>query len=108
MNPRKPTKEEKEALLDYLISSEAYDLGMVAEEVKSVFNNWMENAPVVVFDNYATESPGYKGKVLVLLPINDIYPEIVEIYVWHNGNITRIKDRDDIRQIEINNLLQGK
>ena len=105
MNPRKPTEEEKKELLEYLISEEGYGMGMVIrEEVESVLSTWINSDPLAVFDNYQTDYPGYTGKVLVILPTYDLYPEIVEIYVWDDGKITRVRNEEEMGRIVNKNL----
>ena len=59
---------------------------------------------MAVFDDYKTDYPGYHGKVLVVLPIYDLYPEIVEIYVWHDGKITRVRNEEEMGKIVDKNL----
>ncbi len=63
-------------------------------------NKWY----MAVFDNYQTEYPGYEGKVLIILPTHDLYPEIVEIYVWDEGKITRIRNEEEIEKLINKNL----
>ena len=104
MNPRKPTEEEKKELFEYLVS-EGFGMGTVTEEAtESVFNAWMNTAALAVFDNYQTDYPGYKGKVLVILPTYTLYPEIVELYVWHEGKITRVRNEEEMSKIVGKNL----
>ena len=104
MNPRKPTEDEKKELLGYLVS-EGYGMGMVTEEeVESVFSAWINTAPLAVFDTYQTDYPGYTGKVLVILPTYDLYPEIIELYVWHDGKITRVRNEEEMSRIVDKNL----
>jgi len=108
MNPRKLTKEEKKEFLEYLVS-EGYGMGTVTEEkIHGDLNAWLDTAPLAVFDKYQTEYPGYEGKVLVILPTYDLYPEIVEIYVWHDGKITRVKDEEEMDRIVEQNLDKRK
>ena len=96
MNPRKPTEEEKQQLLKYLQSTTQADLN----ETIDMF----DTLHIAVFDDYKTEYPGYDGKVLVLLPTYDLYPEIVELYVWHEGKITRVRNEEEFRKIVDKNL----
>ena len=109
MEPRKPTDEEKKELLEYLVSG-GYGMGMVTEEeVKEGFKNWVNTAPFAVFDSYQTDYPGYKGKVLVILPTYSLYPEIVEVYIWVDGKITRIRNEKEMNEIVDKNLkVRGK
>ena len=96
MNPRKPTREEKEQLLKYFqATGQSYE-----NETIDQFDKWF----IAVFDNYQTEYPGYDGKVLVILPTYDLYPEIVELYVWHEGKITRVRNEEEMGRIVDKNL----
>ena|SRR5258708_25349697 len=104
MNPRKLTKEEKKELLEYLVS-EGYGMGTGTEDpVLGDLTTWIDAAPLAVFDNYQTDYPGYEGKVLVILPTYDLHPEVVEIYVWDEGKITRIRNEEDINKLIVKNL----
>ena len=103
MNTRKPTREEKEQLLKYFQANGQSDWNETIDQ----FDTWY----IAVFDDYLTEYPGYegKGKVLVILPTYDLYPEIVEIYVWHEGKITRIRNEEEMSNIVDKNLkVRGK
>src|SRR4051812_22597635 len=93
MEPRKPTEKEKEELFAYLISEEGFGLGMVTEEeVKEMFAEWMNTAPAAVF----AISSGYAEKVLVILPKDaPLSPGVVEVYIWHEGKITRMRNEED-------------
>jgi hypothetical protein len=96
MNPRKPTEEEKQQLITYFQEN-----GLIYEpETIETFDTWY----IAVFDDYQFDYPGYHDKVLVILPTHYIYPEIVEIYVWHEGKITRVMNEEDINRIIDENL----
>ena len=96
MNPRQPTQEEKEQLLKYFqANGQSYK-----NETIDQFDTWY----IAVFDDYQTEYPGYDGKVLVVLPTYDLYPEIVEIYVWDEGKITRIRNEEESDKLTNKNL----
>jgi len=96
MNPRQPTHEEKEQLLKYFkANGQSYE-----NETIDQFDTWY----IAVFDDYQTEYPGYDGKVLVILPTYDLYPEIVEIYVWDEGKITRVRNEEEMGRIDNKNL----
>jgi hypothetical protein len=76
MRPRRPNKQERKELFEYYVSTMQY----MADEFKD-FNKDMNKRPYIVFDEYQTEYPGYAGKVLILVPTYDLYPDIVEIYM---------------------------
>ncbi len=104
MNPRKPTEEEKKELIGYLIS-EGYGMGTVSDEaVESGFRTWINAAAIAVFDDYQTDYPGYHGKVFVILPTYTLHPNIVELYVWENGKMTRIRNEEEMGRIVDKNL----
>ena len=96
MNPRKPTEDEKHQLLKYFQANRQSDLNETIDQ----FDTWY----IAVFDDYQTEYPGYDDKVLVILPTYDLYPEIVEIYVWHEGKITRVRNEEEMGRIVDKNL----
>ena len=102
MNPRKPTEEEKQELFAYLIAEECFGMGMVTdEEVRDTFHEWINSAPVAVFDTYAE----YEGKVLVTLPMDGLpYPEDIEVYRWHDGKITKMSNKKELKKLVVENL----
>ncbi len=66
---------------------------MHENETIETFATWY----IAVFDNYHVKYPdhkgnrlGYKGKVLIILPPDYLFPEVVEIYIWDEGKIGRI------------------
>ena len=64
MKPRKPTNVEKGELLQYLINT--IQKNMPEEE----WREWaatIDRASIAVFDDYITDSPGYAGKVMVVV-----------------------------------------
>src|SRR6266699_1639661 len=97
MNPRKPTKEEKQALVAY-VANQKYDQPTEEdmEEAKMEAEGWLESAAVVVFDNYITDSPGYAGKLLVVVwPAS---PTMTETYIWRDGHIVQVPIETKKRQ----------
>ena len=88
MNPRKPTGEEKKEIVEYLIS-EGYGMGTVSEEVvEKDLAAWVADAAIAVFDNYSTDSPGYRGKVMVVVWRNGV--EASEVFVWREGKLEKV------------------
>ena len=102
MQPRKPNKQERKELFEYYVSTTQY----AANEFED-FNESMDTLPFVVFDEYRTEYPGYAGKVLILVPTYDLYPQIVEVYIWHKGKIVRIENEEGTRRIFRENLTKA-
>jgi hypothetical protein len=57
--PRIPTAQEKHRLVELLVTR-----GQDVDEAKLLVE---ENAYIAVFDSYITTSPGYAGKVMLVL-----------------------------------------
>jgi hypothetical protein len=76
MKPRIPTREEKIELLGYLLK---YDYKNDENERLNI-EGFVESASIAVFDNYITSSPGYSGKLMVV--VYDGSPEMTETYTW--------------------------
>jgi hypothetical protein len=76
MNPRVPTKEEKLELVEYLLSH-----GYKNDESERMnIEGFVESASIAVFDHYITSSPGYSGKLMVV--VYEGAPEMTETYTW--------------------------
>src|SRR5579872_5791215 len=66
IGPRRPTKEEKTELLEHIITNKY--LGEPTEEDRQDDAYNIENSVyIAVFDRYSTCSPGYAGKVMVVV-----------------------------------------
>ncbi len=88
MNPRKPTKEEKKELFDYLIS-EGWGMGTVPEEVvEKDLNAWINEAAIAVFDQFTIDSESlvYRGKVIVVVWLYERGIK-TETFVWRGGKL---------------------
>jgi len=85
MNPRKPTEAEKNELVEFLMAT---DYGNDQNELKNV-EGYVDQAAIAVFDDYITGSPGYAGKVMVV--VYDGATTQTETYSWDSldGKITR-------------------
>src|SRR4029450_5843339 len=87
MNPRIPTKEEKIELIEFLLRH-----ALQNEEKERVnIEGFVESVAIAVFDNYITSSPGYSGKLMVV--VYDGAPEMTETYTWvkeNESNISKI------------------
>jgi len=76
MRPRIPTREEKIELLEYILK---YDYKNDENERLNI-EGFVESAAIAVFDNYITSSPGYSGKLMVV--VYEGSPEMTETYTW--------------------------
>jgi hypothetical protein len=84
MKPRIPTKEEKIELVEYLLT---HDLRNDENERMNI-EGFVESAAIAVFDHYITSSPGYSGKLMVV--VYDGAPEMTETYTWIKDNENNI------------------
>jgi len=87
MNSRVPTKEEKIELVEYILK---YDYKNDESERMNV-EGFVESAAIAVFDHYITSSPGYSGKLMVV--VYEGAPEMTETYTWvkeNEGNSARL------------------
>ena len=79
MNPRKPIKGEKKELVTYILYDE-FGKSSVSREDKENVEGLVEQAAIAVFDDYITDSPGYAGKVMVVVWSGD--PAYTDTYIW--------------------------
>jgi hypothetical protein len=90
MKPRIPTKEEKIELVQYLLKDDYRNDGNEREHIEG----FVESAAIAVFDNYITTSPGYSGKLMVV--VYEGSPEMTETYTWvkdtGNNNATLFRE----------------
>ena len=84
MNSRIPTREEKIELLEYILK---YDYKNDENERVNI-EGFVESAAIAVFDNYITSSPGYSGKLMIV--VYDGAPEMTETYTWIKDNENNI------------------
>jgi hypothetical protein len=84
MKSRIPTKEEKIELLEYLLKHDYKN----DENERANIEGFVESAAIAVFDNYITSSPGYSGKLMVV--VYDGSPEMTETYTWVKENESNI------------------
>ncbi len=88
MNPRIPTEAEKNELVTYILFDE-FVKSSVSGEDKETVEGLVENAAIAVFDDYITDSPGYAGKVMVVVWSGD--PAFTDTYIWdreyENGKV---------------------
>jgi hypothetical protein len=84
MNSRIPTKEEKIELVEYILKHDLRN----DENERANIEGFVESAAIAVFDNYTTSSPGYSGKLMVV--VYDGAPEMTETYTWVKDNENNI------------------
>jgi len=63
MQPRVPTRGEKIELIEFLLR---HDLQNDKNERQTI-EGFVESASIAVFDSYITSSPGYSGKLMVIV-----------------------------------------
>lgn len=80
MNPRKPTNEEKNKLIEYMLTNDYANDKSERENVEG----YIKNAAIAVFDDYVTGGPGYSGKVMVI--VYDGGTNQTETYSWDNAD----------------------
>jgi hypothetical protein len=80
MNSRVPTKEEKIELVEYLLTHDYKN----DENERENIEGFVEGAAIAVFDNYITSSPGYSGKLMIVVYGGS--PEMTETYTWIKEN----------------------
>lgn len=79
--PRVPTQQEKAEL-------EEYEKERTGEEGGAI-HHFVETAYIAVFDNFISDSPGYVGKVMLIVwPAG---PSFFECFIWNReGKIERL------------------
>jgi hypothetical protein len=84
MKSRIPTKEEKIELVEYILKHDLKN----DENEKASIEGFVESAAIAVFDNYITSSPGYSGKLMIV--VYNGAPEMTETYTWVKDNENNI------------------
>ena len=84
MKPRIPTREEKIELVEYLLKHDYKN----DENERLNIAGFVESAAIAVFDNYITSSPGYSGKLMVVVYQGS--PEMTETYTWVKDDVGNI------------------
>jgi len=79
-NVRQPSQEELQELAH-----------IVYENVLDEEETWqlIERAYIAVFDNYMSDTPGYCGKVMVVVWPGG--PELFEVFVWRDNQLQSIQ-----------------
>jgi len=73
---RKPTEIEINEVLDFF--------GHERDDEMAFLLNYS-----VVFDDYMTDCPGYKGKVLMV--VYPAYPNMFDCFIWDQGQIKQLE-----------------
>ena len=76
MQPRIPTREEKNELIEFLLRHDYQN----DENERQNIEGFVESASIALFDRYITSSPGYSGKLMVI--VYEGAPEMTETYTW--------------------------
>jgi hypothetical protein len=79
---REATPEELIQLREILSTENGGD---EASDVREETDSWVDNASIAVFPNYATDGPGYAGRLMVVVFAGDT--DQVVTYVWRGGQI---------------------
>jgi len=84
--PRRPTREE----LEQLTQAQHTFFGYPSEEVIDLAEGY---ASVAVFDDYITVSPGYTGKIMLV--VWRAMPSLYEAYIWNEkGELQLVKQEE--------------
>jgi hypothetical protein len=84
MKSRIPTREEKIELVEYILIHDYKN----DENERVNIEGFVENAAIAVFEHYFTSSPGYAGKLMIV--VYDGAPEMTETYTWVKNNENNI------------------
>ena len=82
--PRKPTPEELRELADYLRRPDE----VAADDIPG----FIQGACIAVFDDYISDGPGYRGKVMMVMWSGG--PGMYEVYSWRAGQIRHERQED--------------
>lgn len=77
-HPRAPNAEERGQLVGWLLS-QGHEMDTATE--------FVDTASVAVFDQYVPDTPGYAGKLAVVVWGGG--PGFHDVFVWDNGKMTR-------------------
>jgi len=75
-----PTKDEKIEIVEYLLKHDYKN----DESERVNVEGFVQSASIAVFDKYITSSPGYSGKLMVV--VYEAAPEMTETYTWVKEN----------------------
>src|SRR5437867_10443065 len=93
MNPRKPTEAEKNELVEYLLANDYEN----DQNERMNIHGFVEQAAIAVFDDYITGSPGYSGKLMVVVYDGD--PKWTETYTWERESWIDDKEEKKLHRV---------
>lgn len=83
---RKPNQEELRQLERFVLDE--MGSSVYPEDVESV-KRLVRDARIAVFDDYVSDSPGYRGKVMMVVWPGG--PSFYQALVWENGTVVAIE-----------------
>lgn len=81
MNFRPLTDQEKQQLAEHFLQT-----GACGDTIEEIIE-WMEGYPIIAYDNYISDGPGYVGKFIFCMYG---YPEAYEVFVFREGKLEKI------------------
>lgn len=93
LKPRLPEPSELNQLVTTLAGSAEATLD---PEERTNLNQLAAEAAIAVFDEYQADSPGYAGKLLVVVWPSD--PAVYEVGIWRNGRLELVPQDEMLRQ----------
>jgi hypothetical protein len=81
MEPRAPTAEEKNELLEFVIAHRYLGEPSAQERAEEAVS--IESNAIAVFDDYITDGPGYAGKVMVVVWGGS--PAFTQTFIWERS-----------------------
>jgi hypothetical protein len=76
-SPRRPTDQEVNELFNYSVFQEG---PMLDKEESDQITENVQEAAIAVFDNYISDGPGYRGKVMMVVWPGS--PSMFDVYIW--------------------------
>jgi hypothetical protein len=83
--PRKPNEIELKQLTQFTSLQYKFSSSSIENEKEAA--NQVSRAFIAVFDDYCTGSPGWAGKLMVV--VWDGSPGQYEVYTWQDGKLER-------------------
>lgn len=93
---RVPNVEEIADLEDYVLQEISSDEPRAGDGELEDASHIVADAYVAVFDHYVTSSPGYRGRLMVV--VWDVGPELYEVFVWRDGVLVPVRQSKDVQQ----------
>ncbi len=94
--PRNPSQKEINQLVKDVLTQTGVDYTAFDEEEKTNMKRLVKEASIGIFDNYAADDLGYAGKLMTVVWPSS--PDMYEVYIWRNGQMTRIGQAEELRQ----------